>query len=245
MKHVKRAAIVGIVLLVIGIISTLLISLTTNRTYYEIISLSKSYQENKVINQTKIDSIDVGFEIGAIHFKKAKNNQISYHYIGSNQIKFRKQVVGNKLIFTSDSQSFTNFSVANAQSSLTIYLPVNHKFDVLAQTSVSAISIKDVSFHDVAIKTDVGSISLNNVKVAGDLNLQSNVGRIKVNDVVEPKNVAINSTVGSINLRNIYSKNVKITSNVGSISYRNKDQTYQVKNLNVYTVLGTKSIRVG
>lgn len=243
MKYIKRLAIIGLVLVVIGLILGGIASATSNRTFYEVISSSNNVDTSNEFKDEKIDKIKIKFDVGSINIQESNNDYISYEYNGNSKIDFEEKLNDKELELSNKTHFVIGFS--NTRSNLTVYLPKKNSLDLEISSDVSEVNISDIKVNNLDVQSDVGAVKLEDSTIDGNLKISSSVGSVNVTNIKEPKKVDIKSDVGSIAIFDLYSKKITLVSDVGSIKFINDDKSYKVTNFQVETSLGSKKIDIG
>ncbi|MDL2212011.1 DUF4097 domain-containing protein [Erysipelotrichaceae bacterium OttesenSCG-928-M19] len=252
MKIINKITKIGLILLGIGIILGLIASVTLKQSFFEVISYNSPHQKTTsskkqegIIPNENIAEIELNFEVSEINIKHTDDNKIAYEYHSTQENELRVEIEERTLSLENNVGSTDLFGFDAKSSTFILYLPKSKKYDLEIKTKVASTIISDVSLSSLDINSDVGEVSLTNIKILDELKVISNVGAIEITNLREPKEVELENNVGEIKIKNMYTKKVEIESNVGTISFINDDLDYKITYLSINSKTGNKTIKVG
>jgi len=245
MKIVKKIALIGSALFVIGLVIAMIASVTMQRPFFDVISHTNHHKiDGATISDEKIDEIVIDFDVAEVNIKASSDSKISYEYFGNENNNFETGTDDNKLKF-SDSHRRKFFNFGFRTNRLELYLPSEKSYNIRVSSDVGSINIADIKAKDINARSNVGAIDIKNVTVTGEMIAKSDIGEVKIRDVKEPTRLEASSNIGAVKIINLYSKDVTLSSDIGEVKFENDDLSYKIDRLNVNTNIGSQTINVG
>ena len=202
------------------IFAIIIILLLSCITIYLIQDKTKLLEDRKYkdINEIIIDS-----DVANITFYKSEDDYTKVVIYGLKSDKVELIEGSNELNINKHGKS--GFCLINCENKIDIYL-ANDLDSLSITTDVGNVNTKKININSLNIKSDVGNIDVGSTNV---VNITTNVGNVSINEIKGNGNSSIKTDVGNINIDKI--NNLKIESNVdiGNNDIVNSDGEYTLK----------------
>lgn len=263
MKNNKKIALTGLTFVVVGLVVAMGAARIQGNDVFSVITNTKKIEKTGDFSSEKINEITVNADMSRVVISESEGNLIHYYYKGDERIKFEVNEKNNKLELKAYDTRYIWAGFSSFQGLIEVQLP-KKKYDSLKiNAAVGSVLVKDNQFDAIDIKSDVGSVDIENLKVNTKMLISSDVGKVTISDVKNPKNVdivtnigaiyiddllaeniKIESDIGSVEINEMYAKRVKINSNIGSINYYNTNKNFKFEKLDIDSDIGDKNIDI-
>lgn len=157
-----------------------------------------------------IDKIIINSEIANITFYNSEDEHTKVVIYGLERDKV-ELIEGSKEL-TIEKHGKKGNCLINCNNKIDIYLP-NDLDSLSITTDVGNINTKKININNLTVKTDVGNVTVGNTNI---VNITTNVGNVSINEIKGTDNSVIKTDVGNIIVNKVY--NLKVESNVDLVN---------------------------
>lgn len=238
-KKIIIALIALLTILVIGLTSIFIYLLANGFKFnlifgseYKKVVFDKSYDNN-------VENIIIENDIGGIHIKQAKDNQIKVEITGKDKKEYLKKIKvssDNNILNIKVDDGNRNFFNFNAKySRITIYLPKNYDKKMSIKTDIGNIYVDSFAKLNLSAISETGNISISKAK---NINANCDMGNIKIKNALNYVNIKNN--MGNIKINNLnITKDSTIKNDMGNIIINKTNDIY----INAKTNLGNNKVK--
>lgn len=212
----KKLALIGVVLFVIGLVGLVL---TTGPNF-----TTETVEREKTVTTDGVETVEVKLDVGKINIVESNRDDIHVHFEGNvakNRLNFQVNKKGSHVEIDTKSKSgflsvpFINFSF-NEKRVLTVTIPKDGLTKVVVNGDATNINVETESVKELVATSDVGKISVE--KFSGErMTLRNDVGAVDVRDA--SGEIDIQTDTGTIALTiDDMTEDIRLKSDVGTVS---------------------------
>lgn len=188
---------------------------------------SKGLTEKMETFPGAVKEIVIEEEVGTVRVISSDKDEISLsRYEGENDQYEVKHTSGESLDIRKIKRTgWFNWDIFRFidKPTMTLEIPKGEAVMINIKTDNGVIELTDLIGTDVILKTDLGKITVSDMKIDGDLSAQTDKGVIQVTGVNAEGTLTLSTDLGAIEAENVYASSIKAESDNGVVRLTNAD----------------------
>ncbi|MCM1053969.1 MAG: DUF4097 domain-containing protein [Bacteroides sp.] len=186
---------------------------------YEYASGEYAIGGTDIMETSEIKNVKIDIGHGKVVVKRGNVDKIDIQTKNIVADQFKYEVKGDTLTIKYK-KGFTFFSFdMSGNDEITVIFPEDAVYDDMEiDNGAGNMLISDIAAREMDIDNGAGELSLKNVVVDGELDMDTGAGAIKI-DTLSCGNLEIESGVGEVNASNVKCGSIKSDSGIGSFSF--------------------------